>query len=205
MTKTPWNKNKAVGQKKAFTPKQLEMIREFLANQGKLMEITLLNLGVDTMLRYSDLSKLKVEDVLDWNDNVKSEINLKQKKTKHSHMVTLSDKTKRCLKEWIKQSKKSGEDYIFTARTRGEAYKKSKISRTTYTDYIKEWAKYLHLDPANYASHTLRRTKAAFLYDKGISIEVIRVLLGQKSIESTKEYLGIEREEAFEINRKYEL
>jgi hypothetical protein len=35
MTKEPWNKNKAVGQKKAFTPKQLEMIREFLANQGK--------------------------------------------------------------------------------------------------------------------------------------------------------------------------
>ncbi len=203
MTKTPWNKNKSVGQKKAFTPRQLEMIREFLTNKGKTMQLALLNIGIDTMLRYSDVSKLKVEDVMDWKGNIKDEINLKQKKTSNSHLVMLSSQTKKSVKKWINESKKFEDDYLFSGNTRLGKQRRDKLSRTTYTRFIKEWAEYLHLDPRDYASHTLRRTRAAFMYKEGVGIEIIRRLLGQKSIESTRAYLGIEQEEAFEIGRKF--
>ena len=33
---TPWNKNKSIGQKKPFTPRQIEMLKEFLGNAGKI-------------------------------------------------------------------------------------------------------------------------------------------------------------------------
>lgn len=203
MTRTPWNKNKSVGQKKGFTPRQLEMIREFLINQNKIMELALLNIGVDTMLRYSDVSKLKVEDVLDWKGNVKDEINLKQKKTNHSHLVSLSENSKWALKRWIKDSKKFEDDYLFSGNTKTGNQRREKLSRTTYTKYIKEWAQYLHLNPQDYASHSLRRTRAAFMYKQGVGLEIIRRLLGQKSIESTKAYLGIEQQEAFEVNKQF--
>jgi integrase len=203
MTKEPWNKNKSVGQKKAFTPRQLEMLREFLINKGKTMELALLNIGIDTMLRYSDVSKLKVEDVLDWKGNVKDEINLKQKKTKNSHLVLLSTPTKKSVKKWVTLSKKFEDDYLFSGKTKMGNQRREKLSRTTYTRFIKEWAEYLHLDPKDYASHSLRRTRAAFMYKEGVGIEIIRILLGQKSIESTRAYLGIEQEEAFDIGKKF--
>ncbi len=41
------------------------------------------------------------------------------------------------------------------------------------------------------------------MYKEGVGIEIIRRLLGQKSIESTKAYLGIEQQEAFEIGKQF--
>lgn len=203
MTKTSWNKGKSVGQKKGFTPRQIEMIREFLINQNKTMELALFNLGIDTMLRYSDVSKLKVEDVIDWKGNIKDEINLKQKKTSQSHLVLLSDQTKKSVKNWINEANKFEEDYLFTGKKRNGKPRRDKLSHTTYSKMVKEWAKYLHLDPKDYSTHSLRRTRASFMYKQGVGLPIIMRLLGQKSIESTKEYLGIEQEEAFEIGKMY--
>jgi integrase len=140
---------------------------------------------------------------MDWKGNIKDEINLKQKKTSNSHLVMLSQQTKESLKAWIKKSKKFEDDFLFSGNTKFGKQRKEKLSRTTYSRFIKEWAEYLHLDPRDYASHSLRRTRAAFMYKQGVGIEIIRRLLGQKSIESTRAYLGIEQEEAFEIGKKF--
>jgi integrase len=203
MTKEPWNKNKSVGQKKAFTPRQIEVLRQHLTKEGKTMELALLNFGLDTMLRYGDTSKIKVEDVLDYNGKIKDVVNLKQQKTKSSHLVKLYDTSKDSIKSWINESKKYEDDYLFTATFKGVGQRKEKISRTTYSGIIKNWAIYLGLDPKDYASHTLRRTRAVFLYKNDVDIETIRILLGQKSIESTKNYLGIELEDAHEVSKKF--
>jgi integrase len=204
MTKTPWNKNKSVGQKKPFTPRQIEMLREFLVNGNKTMELTLLNTGISTMLRASDLLKLRVGDVLDWKGNIKEEINIKQKKTSTSHVVALSESTQESLKKWIDESKKYEDDYLFTAKhSTSKKFNTKPMDRVTYANIIKRWCKLLHLDPGNYSTHSLRRTRAALMYKQGINIEIIRRSLGQKSISSTQEYLGIQQEEAMDINKQF--
>lgn len=204
MTKTPWNKNKSVGQKKGFTPRQIEMLREFLENKKAWMELALLNTGIDTMLRSSDLLKLKVEDVFDWKGNIKDEVNVKQKKTSNSHLVNLSEKAKQALKKWIKESNKYEDDYIFTMKySRGKRLRSNPMDRVSYAKIIKKWCEFLHLDPRDYSTHSLRRTRAAIMYKNGINIETIRILLGQKSIASTQNYLGIDRADAMDINRKF--
>jgi integrase len=200
---TPWNKNKSVGQKKAFTPRQIEVLRQHLVEEGKTMELALLNFGLDTMLRYGDTSKTKVEDVLDHNGSIRDVVNLKQQKTKNSHLVKLYDTSKESIKKWINESKKYEDDYLFTATFKGVSQRKEKISLTTYSRIIKNWSEYLGLDPKDYASHTLRRTRAVFLYKNNVDIETIRILLGQKSIESTKNYLGVELEDAHEVSKKF--
>lgn len=203
MTKIAWNKNKSVGQKKPFTPKQLEILREILHNKKKWMELSLLNVGIDTMLRYSDVSSLIVQDVLDCYGKIKDEINIKQQKTKNSHVVFLSEKSKNSLQKWLEISKKFENNFIFSGNTKKKEQRKEKLSRTSYAKIIKQWAEYLHLDPEEYSSHSLRRTGSTFMYKQGVSIEIIRRLLGQKSIESTRSYLGIENQEAFEIRKKF--
>ena len=204
MTKTPWNKNKSVGQKKGFTPRQIEMLREFLENKKAWMELALLNTGIATMLRASDLLKLRVEDVFDWKGNIKDEVNVKQKKTSNSHIVALGDDAKKALKKWIKESKKYEDDYIFTLKhSRGKKQRTNPMDRVSYSKIIKKWCEFLHLDPRDYSTHSLRRTRAVLLYKNGINIETIRILLGQKSIASTQNYLGIDREDAMNINKQF--
>jgi len=52
------------------------------------------------------------------------------------------------------------------------------------------------LSPEFYSAHSLRRTKATFLYERGVTVEIIGRLLGHKSPASTIRYLGIDEAQA---------
>ena len=110
----PWNKNKSVGQKKPFTPRQIEMLKEFLGNAGKVKELALFCLGIDSMLRCSDLLKLKVEDISDYKGKIKTTIQLKQKKTRQGHQVRIGKSAIKALEDMIRKEKKFEDDFLFT-------------------------------------------------------------------------------------------
>ena len=65
--------------KKPLSEKQVVALRK-LVEGNELYEL-LLNLGVDLMLRASDLLNLKVSDVLNESGSVKKEVRVKMKKT----------------------------------------------------------------------------------------------------------------------------
>lgn len=199
MTKQPWNKNKSVGQKKPFTPRQIEMLKEFLSNADKIKELALFSLGIDSMLRCSDLLKLKVEDICDFKGRVKSIIQLKQKKTNQNHQVRIGSSTIKAIKKLIKEERKYEDDYLFTT----ERFQKKPMSRIYYSKLIKEWCKYLHLDPKDYSTHSIRRSRASIVYKQTGNIEAVRQLLGQKSVTSTSAYLNIGQNEALDIYQEF--
>jgi site-specific recombinase XerD len=51
----------------------------------------------------------------------------------------------------------------------------------------------------------LRRTKAAYIYEQTRNIEVIRELLGQKSVSATSAYLNVGEKKALAIARKFDI
>ena len=59
----PWNKGKIVGQKAPFKPKDIWALRVRLQMVGRVRELALFNLGIDSKLRGCDLVALKVRDV----------------------------------------------------------------------------------------------------------------------------------------------
>ena len=59
----PWNKDKIVGQKAPFKVKDIWALRVRLQMQGRVRELALFNLGIDSKLRGCDLLALKVRDV----------------------------------------------------------------------------------------------------------------------------------------------
>lgn len=198
MTKQPWNKNKSVGQKKPFTPRQVEMLKDILTNKNAIKELALFSFGIDSMLRSSDLLKLKVEDVVNFKGQVKTQVNLKQQKTKQSHMIRIAESTAEAIDRMIKHEKKYEDDWLFTAEAQGKQ-KKSPMSREKYSLVVKEWCKYLHLvDPRDYSTHSIRRTRAAMVYKATQNIELVRQLLGQKSVTSTSAYLGLSQQESLD-------
>jgi len=59
----PWNKGKIVGQKAPFKVKEIWALRVRLQMEGRVRELALFNLGIDSKLRGCDLVSLKVRDV----------------------------------------------------------------------------------------------------------------------------------------------
>jgi hypothetical protein len=59
----PWDKCKIVGQKTPFKLKDIWALRVRLQMEGRVRELALFNLGIDSKLRGSDLVGLKVRDV----------------------------------------------------------------------------------------------------------------------------------------------
>jgi integrase len=191
---------KPFGQKKPFTPKQVRLLREILYNKGELRDLVLCSIGIDTMLRASDILKLLVEDVIDSNNgNVKDEVILRQKKTKETHVVSILDETKKYILELIKKESLYEDDYLFT----GGRDKNKHLTVRHCRNLVKKWAIYLGLNPKEYGSHSMRRTRATYIYKKTNNIEVVRLLLGQKSVSSTSAYLNIEKQEALKIGREF--
>ena len=61
------------------------------------------------------------------------------------------------------------------------------------------------LAPADYGTHSLRRTKATLIYRRTKNLRAIQLLLGHRRLERTVRYLGVEVEDALEISEQTEV
>jgi integrase len=59
--------------------------------------------------------------------------------------------------------------------------------------------------PAEYGTHTMRRTKATLIYRRTKILRAVELLLGHTKLESTVRYLGIEVDDALEIAEQTEV
>jgi hypothetical protein len=54
----PWNKGRLTGQKRPFSPRQIWEIRIRLQIAGRMRDLAMFNLGIDSKLRGCDLVQL---------------------------------------------------------------------------------------------------------------------------------------------------
>jgi hypothetical protein len=60
---TPWNKGKLTGAKPPLRPKHVWSIRTKLQIEGRLRDLAMFNLAIDSKLRGCDVVAIKVDDV----------------------------------------------------------------------------------------------------------------------------------------------
>lgn len=200
MTKQAWNKGVSVGQKKPLTELQIQFLQEHLTNQSKFRDLALFSFQIDTMLRSSDVIKIKVKDVIDFQGNIKSQINIQQKKTIKPHIVVLSNKTSEILINFIKKEKKKEDDWLFTSYSNNN--KTGPISYSGHWTKVKEWCRILGVDPRDFATHTGRRTRAVIVYKDTKDPKLVMNLLGQTNIGSVTDYLGMDKQNARDIYKE---
>ena len=58
----------------------------------------------------------------------------------------------------------------------------------------------IDLEPSEYGTHTMRRTKATLIYKRTHNIRAVQLLPGNTKLESTVRYLGIEVDDALKIS-----
>ena len=201
-TSSPWNKGRTVGKKLAFSLDQINEITKHLKVSKQWHDLCLLTLGIDTMLRGSDLLKLTVSDVMNQSGEVRGTFPLRQTKTAHGVFPVLSPTTKGACQRWIACSKKSRTDFLFTGRKTDTS---SPISGCVYRCLVKRWAEAIRLDPEPYSTHSLRRTKPVYMFGQGVKIEYLTLLLGHKTPQATMEYLGITLHQAQQLALEHDV
>lgn len=206
VSQTAWNKGRAQGQKDPLTPEQVSAIKLILANKGRLRDLALFSAALDTLLRSSDLLSLRVSDVRDANGGIRWSFSIRQQKTGKALSVELFDGTRATLAKWIDETGKRGDDHLFTA-TRIVPGKPAKpLTRRHYAHLVKQWAALVGIsDPAKFSTHSLRRTRAAYIYRETKNLEAVRRVLGHRSLGATSAYLGIDDAIALDIARKFQL
>jgi hypothetical protein len=63
ISRQPWNKGKLTGAKPPLRPKHVWSIRTKLQIEGRVRDLALFNLAIDSKLRGCDVVAIKVEDV----------------------------------------------------------------------------------------------------------------------------------------------
>jgi hypothetical protein len=97
----PWNKGKLVGQKAPLKLKEIWAIRVRLQIGGRIRDLALFNLAIDSKLRSCDLVKLRVRDVCHGNQLVSARTIVMQQKTQRPVQFEITEQTRESLLAWI--------------------------------------------------------------------------------------------------------
>ncbi len=196
----PWNKGKLVGQKPPLKLKEIWAIRTRLQIGQNVRDLALFNLAIDSKLRGCDLVKLKVRDISLGSNIVKRAIILQQK-TQQPVQFEITEQTREAVISWIRYANLTNDDYLFKSRVRKSLH----LSTRQYARIVESWVSAIGLNPEDYGTHTLRRTKASHIYRRTKNIRAVQILLGHTKLESTVRYLGIEVDDALEMAEQTEV
>jgi integrase len=191
----PWNKGRLIGQKPPLKLKEIWGIRIRLQLAHRIRDLALFNLAIDSKLRACDLVNLRLRDI-DLNGKILTRATILQKKTHRPVQFELTEQTREAVNSWIKTLGLGSSDYLFPSRS----HPGSHISTRQYARIVAGWVQLIGLDPSNYGTHTMRRTKATLIYKRTKNLRAIQLLLGHTKLESTVRYLGIEVDDALEIS-----
>jgi integrase len=197
--RTPWNKGKFTGAKPPLRPKHVWSIRSKLQAQGRIRDLAMFNLAIDSKLRACDVVALKVEDVAP-NGYAADRATIRQRKTGQPVRFELTDQTRQAVDEYLRSASKEPGDFVFRGR------KGSDRSMTRqYARLVSDWIASIGLDPYVFGTHSLRRTKATLIYRRTGNLRAVQLLLGHRKIESTVRYLGIEVDDALAIAEQVDI
>lgn len=187
----PWNKGKLIGPKPPLQPKHVWSIRTRLQLDGRLRDLALFNLAVDSKLRACDLVRLRIEDVAPHGYAAQRAM-VQQTKTGQPVRFEITEQTRDAVDAYLASNKRKS-IWLFPGR-RGQP-----MTSRQYARLLDHWLVEIGLEPALFGTHSLRRTKPTLIYRRTGNLRAVQLLLGYAKIESTVRYLGVEVDDALII------
>lgn len=191
--RAPWNKGKIVGAKPPLRPKHVWSIRTKLQVEGRMRDLALFNVAIDSKLRGCDVVALKVDDLAS-GEYAADRATIRQKKTGRPVKFELTESTRQAIDDYLRAAGKKSGEYLFAGRRRS-----GHMTTRQYARLLSHWIADIGLDPHLFGTHSLRRTKATLIYRRTGNLRAVQLLLGHTKIESTVRYLGIEVDDALAI------
>ena len=199
-TRTPWNAGRLIGPKPPLKQKHIWAIRQQLKSGGLVRDLALFNCAIDSKLRGCDLVKLKVSDVAP-GGVLRERVTVIQQKTHRPVPFELTEPTRQAISAWLQVRGVRGGDWLFpSARHVGRH-----LSTRQYARLVSHWVAMIELEPSQFGTHSLRRTKVAMIYRRTGNLRACQLLLGHGKLESTVRYLGIEVDDALVLSEQTEI
>ena len=155
----------------------------------------------------SDLVHLKVSDVM-ISGELRDKVRVQPSKTKARSQASIvfepSSDTRKLLGRHIEAEDLLSTDWLFISMQRRGGPEKP-LSERAYLKLVKKCVSYAGLNPELYGTHSIRRSRPAYLYRKTGNLRACQIMLGHKSLASTQLYLGVEEEETLSLARQFEL
>jgi integrase len=129
------------------------------------------------------------------------QVEFTQQKTGQPVRFEITEQTREAIERWILKAQLRHDRFLFPSRKDPAKH----ITTRQYGRIVKSWVNLIGLDPTDYATHSLRRTKATLIYRRTKNLRAVQILLGHTKIESTVRYLGIEVDDALEMAEQTEI
>ena len=115
LERTPWNKGKLIGAKPPLRPKHVWSIRTKLQVGGRMRDLAMFNLAIDSKLRGCDVVALKVEDIAPHGYAV-DQATVRQKKTGQPVRFEVTEHTREAVDDYIRATGKKSGEFLFGGR-----------------------------------------------------------------------------------------
>lgn len=174
-------------------------IRAVLEEGGNRRDLALFNLAIDSKFGACDLVALRVNDVISPSGVVTRRTSVLQQKTSKAIRFEISERSRRMIAELL-GARLNQSVWLFPGRNL-----QRHLGVRQYARLVDRWVEAIGLDPANYGTHSLRRTKVAHLYRETSNLRAVQLLLGHSSLEHTVRYLGFDLEDALTLSESLDL
>lgn len=170
-----------------LTTEELKKINRYFQNEQNLQMSLLIELGFRTMLRYSDISRLKWENVIN-----KDEIVLNELKTGKKRIIKIGDVLRNIItRYYIEYGQPDLGTMLFSYSLR-------------HTNRLLQFAaRYVGIRRKNVSTHSLRKSGARFIWEENNRTDdiflKISIILNHSSTSISRRYLGITREEISDV------
>jgi integrase len=111
----PWNKGKLTGAKPPLRPKHVWSIRTKLQIEGRVRDLAMFNLAIDSKLRGCDVVAMRVEDVAA-SGYPADRATVRQKKTGRPVRFELGEQTRQAVDHYLKAANKKHGEFLFMGR-----------------------------------------------------------------------------------------
>ena len=111
----PWNKGKLIGAKPPLRPRHVWSIRTKLQVAGRIRDLAMFNLAIDSKLRGCDVVALKVVDVAPSGYAV-DRATVRQKKTGQPVKFELTEQTRQAVDDYLRAARKKPGEPLFTGK-----------------------------------------------------------------------------------------
>jgi integrase len=112
---TPWNKGKLTGAKPPLRPKHVWSIRTKLQIEGRVRDLAMFNLAIDSKLRGCDVVAIKGDDVAAGGYTA-DRATVRQKKTGRPVRFELTEQTRQAVDEYLRATNKKPGEFLFSGR-----------------------------------------------------------------------------------------
>ncbi len=115
-TRVPWNHGRIIGPKPPLKPKHIWAIRTRLQHDGRVRDLAMFNVAIDSKLRGCDVVRLRVADIR-LGESVRLRTTVVEQKTGRPVPFELTEPTREALAAWLKKRCLRSGDWLFPSRS----------------------------------------------------------------------------------------